>query len=89
MTSERRIYGNDEFAAFGRRIVAAFARRVSDGDIEGLVELDRFARAADEAVGAAARALVAAGGYSWGDVARRLGTSRQNAHKRFAREVTR
>lgn len=84
MNARGKEYGNDEFAAFGRRIVRAFTRRVAGGDVEGLAALAQLAADAETALGEAARALVEQEGYSWADVARVLGTSRQNAHKRFA-----
>ena len=84
MNARGKVYGNDEFAAFGRRMLRAFTRRVSEGDVEGLAELAHLAELAELATGQAARALVA-DGYSWADVARVLGTSRQNAHKRYGK----
>jgi len=86
MNRRGKVYGNDEFAAFYRRIVRAFMRRVGDGDIEGLAELVNLANDAELAAGEAARQLVQQG-YSWADVGKVLGTSRQAAHKRFSRAV--
>ena len=83
----RRTYGNDEFAAFGLRIVAAFRRRIATGDIEGLRDLATLSKAVDTATGEAARQLVA-DGYSWADIGRVLGIPRQNAHRKYATDPT-
>jgi hypothetical protein len=37
----RRAVENDDFAAFARRILAAYARRVASGDVEALAQMHR------------------------------------------------
>ena len=73
---------NDHYAAFTRRILHAHARRISHGDIEGLAALAALAADIDTALHTAVTGLRAAG-YSWADIAARLGVTRQPAHQRF------
>lgn len=73
---------NDDYTRFTRRILAAHGRRIGSGDIEGLADLSRLAAEIDTAVGDAVTGLRAAG-FSWADIAARLGTSRQAAHQRY------
>jgi hypothetical protein len=75
---------NTEYAAFAVRIIRAHARRIADGDVEGLAELVDLARELDTATQTAVDGLRAYG-YSWADIAARLGTTRQAAHQRWAR----
>lgn len=71
------------------RLMRALARRAGEGDetaVEGLAELGRLAdhRLADAVT--LFREFTPAHGaprYSWTDVARLLGTTRQAAHQRF------
>lgn len=74
---------NGEFAAFTRRVLRAMARRAG-GDVELLPELQRMRDTIDEAMTAAVAACRAEG-YSWGEIAQRLGTSRQAAQQRYGR----
>jgi len=72
----------DEFGCFVRRIITAYARRVADCDIEALTDLVRLADEVDTAIGQAVTGLHNCG-YSWADIATRLGITRQSAHERF------
>lgn len=75
---------NPEFAAFAGRILRAAARRVGDGDVEGLAALVALRSDLDVAIADAVRALRSPRwGYSWTDVARVLGTTRQAAQQRY------
>lgn len=74
---------NGEFAAFTRRVLRAMARRAG-GDVELLPELQRMRNTIDEAMTAAVAACRAEG-YSWGEIAQRLGTTRQAAQQRYGR----
>lgn len=76
---------NDEFAAFARRIIRAYSRRVANGDVEALVGLVRLSDDLTAAIDSAAVALHDFG-YSWTEIADRLGVSRQAARQRWARE---
>ena len=74
-----------EFAAFTLRVIRAHSRRVGDGDIDSLVDLLAMSRELDHAIANAVTALHEFG-YSWTEIADRLGTSRQNARQRWGRE---
>lgn len=79
-----RVTETAEFAAFARRIVKAYGRRVGDGDVEALPELLALSAEIDAAIAKSVTGLRAAG-YSWADIASRLGTTRQAAQQRFGR----
>ncbi len=79
----RRVVENTTFAAFTRRIVAAYGRRIASGDVEGLTELVALAEAIEQATQTAVTGLRACG-YSWADIAAPLGISRQAAQQRWA-----
>jgi hypothetical protein len=80
----RPLVENDEFAEFARRIVAAHGRRIARGDIEGLAALAALSADVDAAMHTAIAGLRAAG-WSWAEIADRLGTTRQAAHQRYGR----
>lgn len=72
-----------EFSAFVRRILRAMGRRAASGDLESLAAMRELRRELDAITAQAARAANASG-YSWGDIARELGVSRQYAHRTWA-----
>lgn len=78
----RVVVENDDYAAFTRRVIAAHGRRIARGDIEGLSTLAALADDIDTALHAAVTGLRAAG-FSWAEIATRLGITRQAAHQRF------
>ena len=63
----RPVVENDQYAAFARRILRAYARRISAGDIDALTDMTTLA---DD-------------GYSWADIGTRLGITRQAAQQRW------
>lgn len=79
-----RVVENAEFAGFARRIVRAYGRRISSGDVDALPELLTLAAEIDTVIGQAVAGLRAEG-YSWGEIGSRLGTTRQAAHQRFGK----
>ena len=81
-TVRRRVVENDDYAAFTRRILHAHARRIATGDIEGLTALAALAADIDTALHTAIRGLRSQG-YSWADIAHRLGITRQAAQQRW------
>ncbi len=73
---------NDAYSAFLRRAIRAAGRRVGNGDVDGLADLLSLAGELDRAIDSAVRGL-RDGGYSWGEIASRLGVSRQAAQQRW------
>jgi hypothetical protein len=74
---------NDAYAAFAARVVRAYGRRVADGgDIDALADLLGLADEIDRAVHTAVTGLRAFG-YSWAEIAARLGITRQAAQQRW------
>ena len=78
----RRLVENDDYAAFTRRILRAYARRVADGDVEALAAMTGLAQEIDAAIGQAVTGLRAFG-YSWAEIGCRLGITRQAAQQRW------
>ncbi len=85
LTPRRRgVVENPAFAAFAARILRAAARRVGDGDIEGLAGLVALRCELDQAISAAVEGLrQARWSYSWSEIAAVLGVSRQAAQQRY------
>ena len=77
-----RVVENDEYAAFARRVLRAYARRVADGDVEALTLMTDLADEIDTAIGQAVTGLRAFG-YSWAEIGSRLGITRQAAQQRW------
>jgi hypothetical protein len=84
----RKVVENKDFAAFASRVVRAYARRVVDGDVEALPDLLAFSREVDEAVLQAVRGLRGFG-YQWGEIAQRLGVSKDAVVARWAKPIVR
>jgi DNA-directed RNA polymerase specialized sigma24 family protein len=86
LTSKQRrrrdVVENDEYAAFARRIMAAYGRRVATGDVEALRDLINLGRDIETATDTAVAGL-RGHGYSWAEIADRLGITRQAAHQRW------
>jgi hypothetical protein len=73
---------NDAYAAFARRIIASYARRVGAGDVEALPDMLALSAALDDAIGQAVHGLRGFG-YSWAEIGARLGLTRQAVHQRW------
>src|SRR5689334_1730776 len=73
---------NDKYADFIRRAVRAYGRRVATGDIEALADLVALSLHLDRAVAEAVDGLRGFG-YSWAELAARLGITRQAAQQRW------
>jgi ribosomal protein S20 len=73
---------NDEYASFIRRVIRAHAKRIAAGDVDALADMTGLATELDEAIAQAVLGLREAG-YSWADIAARLGVSRQAAQQRW------
>jgi ribosomal protein S20 len=80
----RRRVENDEYASFIRRVIRAHARRVAAGDVDALTDMTGLATELDEAIAQAVLGLRKAG-YSWAEIAARLGVTRQAAQQRWGR----
>ena len=78
---------NDAYMAFAARIIRAAGRRIADGDVEDLPHLLQLQVELDEALQAAVDGLHDRLGFSWADIASRIGTSRQNVYKRWGRKT--
>ena len=69
-----RITENDEYAAFLRRVIRAYSRRVAAGDIEAITTMAHLADDLEDATFHAITGLREFG-YSWADIAMRLGVT--------------
>ena len=78
----KRVVENYEYAKFTRRILKAYSRRVADGDVEFLRSMVLLRSHVDDDIKAAVRGLRAYG-YSWTEIAARLGVSKQAALMRY------
>ena len=77
-----RVVENDEYAAFARRVLRAYARRVADGDVEALTLMLGLSAEIDDAIAQAVQGLRGFG-YSWAEIGSRLGITRQAAQQRW------
>jgi hypothetical protein len=73
---------NDAYAAFARRVLRAYARRIASGDIESLSLMTRLADDINTAIGEAVTGLHDFG-YSWAEIGTPLGVTRQAAQQRW------
>jgi hypothetical protein len=73
---------NGEYAAFARRILRAYARRISSGDIDALGDIIILAADVEDAIKHAVTGLRGSG-YSWAEIGLRLGVTRQAAQQRW------
>lgn len=83
----RRVVENDEYADFLRRILRAYSRRIASGDVEALAHLADVAAELDVALHDAVTGLRGYG-YSWAEIARPLGITRQAAQQRWGSDPT-
>jgi hypothetical protein len=74
---------NSQYAAFARRILRAYARRISAGDIDSLADITILAADIDNAIRRAVTCLRNEHGYSWAEIGARLGVTRQAAQQRW------
>ena len=79
-----RVVENDEYAAFVRRVLRAYARRVADGDVEALTLMLGLSAEIDDTIAQAVTGLRGFG-YSWAEIGSRLGITRQAAQQRWGR----
>ena len=74
----RRVTENDEYAAFARRVLRAWARRVAAGDIDAITDMAAAVGELEDAIRQGVAGLRGKG-YSWAEIAARLGVTRQAA----------
>ncbi len=84
--SARRVVENDEYAAFARRILRSYARRIAIGDIDALTHMTGLADDIETAIRTAIIGL-RDHGYSWADIGNRLGVTRQAAQQRWGAQL--
>ena len=84
----KRITENDDYAAFVRRAIAAYSRRVATGDVDALEGMAALSADLDTAIAHAVTALRTQHGYSWADIGTRLGITRQAAQQRWGTPTT-
>ena len=77
-----RVVENDEYAAFLGRVIRAYSRRVASGDIEAITTMANLAGHLEDATRQAITGLREVG-YTWADIALRLGITRQGAQQRW------
>ena len=78
-----RVTENYDYAAFLRRVIRAYGRRVAAGDIEAVPDMTRLSNDVDAAIRDAITELRRKHGYSWADIGLRLGVTRQAAQQRW------
>lgn len=81
----RRVVENDQYAAFLRRAIRAYGRRIATGDVEALADALALIDDLDTAITSAVAGLRAQG-HSWADIARPLAITRQAAQQRWGGE---
>ena len=81
----RRERETPEYADMVERMILAYGRRVGEGDVEELPRMIDMHRVLEEALDRAVVGLREFG-YSWGEIAKRTGTSRQAAQQRWGRD---
>lgn len=72
-----------EIGAACQRLLAALARRAEGGELEALEQLSLMESAVQQYLALGVRGYRAGHGFSWTDVGRVLGISRQAAQQRF------
>jgi hypothetical protein len=73
---------NDAYLVFVARVITAAGKRVATGDVDALPDLARLAADLDTALITAVQGLRGFG-YSWEQIASRLGVTRQAAQQRW------
>jgi hypothetical protein len=85
LTSKRRKrhVENDEYAAFTRRVLRGYGRRIAAGDVDAIADLGGLLGEVETALARAVSGLRDDHGYSWAEIGLRLGVTRQAAHQRW------
>lgn len=88
VVKEKKVVETHEFIKFMRRMVRATGRRVAERDIEALAGLQMLRDELDAEIQRTVDALRSeeGGGYSYTEIGRVLGVTRQAAQQRFSRK---
>jgi hypothetical protein len=78
----RRRVENDEYAAFTRRVLRGYGRRIAAGGIDAITDLGSLLGDVETALSRAVSGLRDTG-YSWAEIGLRLGVTRQAVHQRW------
>lgn len=78
---------NSEYTAFARRIIRAHGKRVAEGDPMDLAELVGLRDDMNQVIVDAVRAMRERHGWSWAEISRELGVSRQAAQQAYGRRA--
>ena len=73
---------NDEYAAFTRRVLRGYGRRIAAGDVDAIADLGGLLGEVETALSRAVTGLRDTG-YSWAEIGLRLGVTRQAVHQRW------
>lgn len=82
----KRTVETEAFGAMVRRMLAAYGRRVADGDMSDLAQLAELRESLDGLISTAIAHHVH-DGRSWAEVGDAVGMARQHAHRKWAHEV--
>lgn len=78
---------NDEFFRFARRILKAAGKRVGNADPVDLADLVALRKEMERVEADAVRMMRERHGYSWSEIGRDLGISRQAAQQFYGRRL--
>jgi hypothetical protein len=73
---------NDEYAAFARRVLRGYGRRIAAGDVDAIADLGGLLGEVETALARAVTGLRDRG-YSLAEIGLRLGVTRQAVHQRW------
>lgn len=77
---------NHEYFVMMRRMIRRYGERVAESDWTDLEEMLTLRAQLDDAIHTAVKGQRASGGFSWTDIGRGLGITRQAAQQRFGRD---
>jgi hypothetical protein len=81
-------YTTADFSAMLSRMVTSYGKRLADSDPSDLADAVRLQAQLEAVIGQAVAELRATHGFSFTDIGRELGITRQAAQQRFARYCT-
>jgi len=84
----KRVRETNDYAAFVRRTIRAYSRRVAQGDVDALPEMLAIMAEFDQAIRESVKALhdgKETKPYSWAEIGQRVGLTRQACQQRWGR----